>query len=105
MTKKEQQQAVQLAKRFIREMHPKEIKENPALRAYLIEGFIAGYHGAVCTASSWLSVDECLPEVEEVFNRLSSQEQTEFINERVDLASDEALERELIERGHKVELM
>lgn len=38
------------------------IKENPALRVYLIEGFIAGYHGAVCTASSWFSVDECLPE-------------------------------------------
>jgi hypothetical protein len=62
MTNKEQQQAVQLAKKFIREMHPKEIKENPALRVYLIEGFIAGYHGAVCTASSWFSVDECLPE-------------------------------------------
>lgn len=43
--------------------------------------------------------------VEEVFNQLSSQEQTEFINEYVYLASDEALERELIERGYKVESM
>jgi hypothetical protein len=42
--------------------------------------------------------------VEEVFARLSSQEQTEFINERVDLASDEALEQELEGRGYKVEL-
>lgn len=43
--------------------------------------------------------------VEEVFDRLSSQEKTEFINERVDLASDEALEQELEGRGYKVELM
>jgi hypothetical protein len=43
--------------------------------------------------------------VEEVFVRLSSQEQTEFINERVDLASDEALEQELENRGYKVELV
>lgn len=42
--------------------------------------------------------------VEDVFDRLSSQEQTEFINERIDLASDEALEKELEERGYKVEL-
>ena len=43
--------------------------------------------------------------VEEVFARLSSQEQTEFINERVDLASDEALKQELEGRGYKVELV
>lgn len=43
--------------------------------------------------------------VEEVFDQLSSQERTEFINERVDLASNEALEQELIERGYKVELV
>ena len=52
MTDKEQQQVVQLAKKFIREMHPKEIKENPALRVYLIEGFIAGYCAARRTATS-----------------------------------------------------
>ena len=62
MTDKEQQQVVQLAKKFIREMHPKEIKENPSLRVYLIEGFIAGYCVAMRTAASWHSVDECLPE-------------------------------------------
>lgn len=43
--------------------------------------------------------------VEEVFARLSSQEQTEFINEYVYLASDEALEQELENRGYKVELV
>lgn len=42
--------------------------------------------------------------VEEVFARLSPQEQTEFINEYVYLASDKALEQELEERGYKVEL-
>ena len=42
--------------------------------------------------------------VEEVFARLSSQEQTEFINEYVYLASDKAFGQELEGRGYKVEL-
>jgi hypothetical protein len=40
---------------------------------------------------------------EDVFDKLGAAEQTDFIDERVDIASDEVLVSELRGRGYKVE--